>query len=136
MIADTSVLLRLVLKDAPSKTADVQALLRRPSSSREAVEVLPTTVSEMVFVLKGPRIGYGRAEIAQILRAFFGLPLRFWYQPEMILAVELYANHHNDWEDCVAAAFALQNGGGILAYDRDFNRIPGLNRFEPPVTAS
>ena len=137
MIADTSVLLRLVvLEDDPAKSADVQALVRLPVRSRYEIEVLPTTLSEMVFVLKGARVGYSRAQVAETLRKFVMLPLLIHHRTEMLFAIELYADHHNDWEDCVAAAFALQSEGRILAYDRGFRRIPGLVRFEPPVIAS
>lgn len=135
MIADTSVLLRLVINDDPAKTAAVQALVRRPLLEREPIEVLATTVSEMVFVLRGPYIGYSRDQIAQTLRVFLSLPLRFRQEAEVSLAVDLYTSHHNDWEDCLAGAFALHTGGQILAYDRDFNRIPGLTRIEPPAVA-
>ena len=134
---DTNVLLRLILNDEPEKSVAVTDFLNLSETARGSVELQTATVSEIVYVLRSPRRGYSREEIVLALDAVIALPLRVIEHEIVRDAIDLYRDVHPDWDDCVVAAYALRrNGGRILSYDKGLRRIPGLKRFEPPVTAS
>ncbi len=137
LTADTNVLLRLILNDSPGKTSAVQDFLAVPESVRGAVELHTTTVSEFVYVLGSSHQGFARAAIARALEVVLALPFRI-VEPEVIrVALDFYRSVHSDWDDCVVAAYAVhRTAGRLLSYDRDLRRIPGLDRFEPPMAAS
>ncbi|MEP7217200.1 MAG: PIN domain-containing protein [Anaerolineaceae bacterium] len=135
--ADTNALLRLILNDEPAKTDAMRNFLRQPESTRGIVELHTTTVSEIVYVLGSPRCGYPRGDIVRALEAVLALPVRVTDAAVVESAFELFRDVHHDWDDCVVAAYALQRTEGrLLSYDKQLGRIPGLVRFEPPVTSS
>lgn len=138
LTADSNALLRLILDDDPVRPAAVREFLQLPEVKRGTVELRPTTVSEIVYVLSGSRQAYARADVARTLEAMLALPVRVLDEDVVRNAVELYRDVHPDWDDCVVAAYALlRDNGRILSYDRGLSRIPGIVRVEPPlVTAS
>ncbi len=132
-LADASFLLRLILDDAPQSTKDAAAFLRSPEPEREPVWVAPTTVAEMVYVITGPRLAFGRERAGEIVENVLRLPVRVMDRDVIVQALAYYREVHNDWGDCMAAAYASRRTGGrIYAYDRDFDRIPGIEREQPP----
>jgi predicted nucleic acid-binding protein len=136
-VVDTSVLLRLLLPGDPRQIIAVEAYIRAAERSGPTLIVPPTTVSEVTYVLRGPRLALGRAKTAEAVRFLRALPLRFLDGDVIDHAVTLYDAVHDDWDDCIAAAYSLLRAdGAILAYDRDFDRIPGIKRFEPPLVTS
>lgn len=135
-IIDTSVLARLVLLDNAAMTSAVEAYLQIPERDRKTLVVAPTTISEVVFVLAGPRIHLPSSEVARAVRFILSLPVRFLDRDVVERALGLYESVHADWDDCMVAAYALERADSeVLAYDRGFNHIPGLTRFEPPSSA-
>ncbi len=136
-VVDASVLLRLLLPGDPARVAAVEACVRASERGGPTLVVPPTTVSEITYVLRGPRLALGRAETAEAVRFLRALPLRFLDDDVVDHAVALYDAVHDDWDDCMAAAYSvLRADGELLAYDRDFDRIPGIRRFEPPLVTS
>ena len=133
-VVDTSVLLRLLLPGDPRQVAAVESCIRASERGEPTLVVAPTTLSEITHVLRGPRLALGRAKTADAVRFLRALPLRFLDDDVIDHAVALYDAAHDDWDDCMVAAYSLLRADGkLLAYDRDFDRIPGITRFEPPL---
>lgn len=126
-----------MLDDDPAKTEAVLAFLERPEHERGPVVVALTTLSEVVYVLRGPRLSFERSTVAALIRGIVALPLLVLDADVVETALSLYPAFHGDWDDCVAAAYGLVRGNAaVLAYDRDFDRIPGLSRIEPPMVTT
>ncbi len=128
---DTNVLVRALMGDHPEHTPRAIALLRGESPG--LIPVLgPATLSELVWVLGGPRIGLSRPEIAAMLREVLQFQIEFINRAVVETAVESYETVSNDWDDCLVAAFALAvSDGRVLSFDRGLDRIPGVTRIEP-----
>ena len=134
-VADTSVLLRLLLPDEPALVAAVEQYLTERET--RTLFVAPTTVSEVTYVLRGPRLALGRERTIAAIRLLRELPLRFLDGDIIDRALAFYEHARGDWDDCMVAAYATERADShVLAYDRDFDRIPGLSRIEPPMVTS
>lgn len=89
-------------------------------------------MSEAVFVLKGRTYSFTRSDIVAFLESLNGLPVRIADRAVITRAVALYRDIHDDWDDCLVAAYALEQGDGtIISFDRGLDRIPGLTRIDP-----
>lgn len=129
---DTNVLLRLARRDVPAQADSAEAYLRGAPGRGFELAVTTTTVSEFAFVLGGAMLGYSRQEVAGALQALLELPFRFQDLPVIALAVDLYRDHHPDWDDCLLAAYAIERADGrVVSFDRGLDRIPGLSRQAP-----
>lgn len=99
---------------------------------RERPRIAASTVSELVFVLRGAVVGKTRAETVQALSAAFLLPAEFDDIGVLLRAMDLYRDDHPDCDDCLVAAYALERGDGrVLSFDRALDRIPRVTRIEP-----
>lgn len=48
------------------------------------------------------------------------------------LAARFFREVHDDWDDCLLAAFAIEeDDGSVISFDRGLDRIPGIRRIEP-----
>ncbi len=66
------------------------------------------------------------------LEAILILPLVILDRPIMQAALALYRDHHNDWDDCLLAAYAtVQAEGRIVSFDRGLGRVPGVALVQP-----
>ncbi|MGI8925818.1 MAG: PIN domain-containing protein [Tepidiformaceae bacterium] len=131
-LLDTNILLRIILKDNPAQWEAAIRLIEDAPSEALRLILMPTTVSELVYVLGGPKEGRSVAEVASALETVLALPIRIIDLSVIATAVELYRNHHSDWDDCVVAAYAIDRAGGRLAsFDLGLDRIPGLARLAP-----
>lgn len=121
--------MRIVARDHPEQHAAAEAFLH--SQTVEPV-LIPSTVSEIVFVLTGRHYGYGRHELADAIERLLLLPIEVLDRPEIELAVRLFRDHHDDWDDCLVSAYALRRAGGrVASFDRGIVRIPGVARLDP-----
>lgn len=133
MYVDTNVLLRAATRTPADQTAAVENLLREAAAGVvPALHVAASTVSETVFVLRGKVYTFDRSRIVTFLEALLMLPLRIADRAVIQRAMTIYRDHHDDWDDCLLAAYALERGdGSVISFDRGLDRIPGLRRLEP-----
>ena len=133
-VADTNVLLRFLLRDHPEQSPATKAFMDALTPMDRLI-VLPTTVSELVFVASGRTYGVTRAEIADLIGQLLEGPFELGNRETIARARDLYRDIHDDWDDCLLAAHALQEGDGtVVSFDRGLDRVPGLIRIEPPGT--
>jgi len=129
---DSNVLIRLARRDDPVQTEQSERHVRTAVATGVEMRVASPTVSEFVYVLSGPAMGYKRNEVAEAVRKLLLLPFLIEDEDVMERALTLYREHHPDWDDCVVSAYALEKAGGrLLSFDRGLRRIPGLQRLEP-----
>lgn len=129
---DTNVLLRLLLADHPSHSPAAVALLREARARELDLAITPSTISECVYVLGGARLGFTRMEVAAAIEAVLALPATLEDRDLVNLALDLFRTVHNDWDDCLVAAYALRRAHGrLVSFDKGLERIPGVVRLEP-----
>lgn len=135
MYLDTNILLRIATKLPTDQAAATEQLLRDAQSGRIAPPLIAvSTLSEAVLVLLGRTYRVTRSGVAAFIEALLAAPLRFPERAVIERALDLYRDVHNDWDDCLLAAYALERSAGRLAsFDRGLDRIPGLTRIEPTV---
>lgn len=131
---DTDVLIRLLTGDDPVKQAAAAALFEKVASGELVVAAPDTVIADAVHVLSSRALYHlGREQIASMLRPLLALSgFRVQQQTIVIRALDLYAATRLDWGDVMIAAAMERAGSSILyAYDRDFDRLPGIVRHEP-----
>lgn len=135
MYLDTNILLRIATNLPPDQAAATERLLRDAQAGRIAAPLIAaSTLSEAVFVLLGRTYLFARSGVAEFIQALLEAPLRFPERGVIERALSLYRDVHNDWDDCLVAAYALERGdGSVISFDRGLDRIPGLTRIEPRV---
>ena len=132
-LIDTNIVLRHLLQDHPEQSPASTALLERIESGEVAGWTTPLAVAEMVWVLAGPVYRLTREQIRDGLSDLLQLPgLRVIDGAALIEALETYASVQVDFIDAYHAAL-VGNRGGLYSFDRDFDRIPGITRIEPPA---
>jgi predicted nucleic acid-binding protein len=135
---DTNVLLRYFLKDVPEQSEAAIAFVassRQPGGVRLAVS--PTTISEVIFVARGPHYRLDRASLVEVVGALLNGPLTLLDRSVVARAHALYRDVHDDWDDCLLAAYAIERTEGrLVSFDRGLDRIPGLTRTEPTAPAA
>lgn len=131
-VADTNVLLRFLLKDHPEQSPASKTFIAGLSPYGR-LTILPSTIAEIVFVARGPTYGVVRSDIVALIGQLLAGPFHFDNRETISRARDLYRDFHDDWDDCLLAAYALEEGdGSIVSFDRGLDRIPGLTRIEPP----
>ena len=131
---DTDVIIRLLTGDDPAKQAAAGALFERVEAGRLTVAAPDTVIADAVYVLASPRLyGLPRAEIAAQLSTLVALPaFQLQNRTQDLTALALYARTNLDFGDALLVAAMQDHGSHVLySYDRDFDRLGGLNRQEP-----
>lgn len=133
---DTNVILRYLTGDDEAKAQACYELFQRVKRGEEDLFTCEAIVSEVVYVLSSPRAPYRlsheevRARLVPILML---RGLRLSQKRVYLDALDLYASSpFLDFEDALAVAHMRQhNLTQIVSYDRDFDRMAGVQRVEP-----
>ena len=133
---DTNVILRYLTKDDEAKAEACYRLFQRVKSGEEELYTCEAIITEVVYVLSSSRAPYrlGHEEIRSRLVPILTLRgLRLPQKRIYLQALDLYAAFpFLDFEDALAAAHMEHRGiAEIVSYDKDFDRLPGVERVEP-----
>ena len=133
---DTNVVLRFLTRDDEAKAADCYRLFQRVQQGEEELLTCESVVSEAAYVLSSSRLSYRltHEEIRERLLPILTLRgVRLPQKRVCISALDIYAASPSfDFEDALAVAHMEQAGvTEIVSYDRDFDRVPGVQRVEP-----
>lgn len=129
---DTNVLLRLLMDDDPVQSPATRDYFRRAAAGGAKTVISAATISELVYVLGGPRLGFDRERLAEAVEAVIGLEALVPDRAVIARACELLRTTHPDWDDCLLAAYAIERADGrVVSFDRGLDRIPGLSRQAP-----
>jgi predicted nucleic acid-binding protein len=132
---DTDVLVRFITGDDPAKQLAAARLFRRVAAGLLRVSAPATVVADAVYVLASPRTyGFDRPRVRAALAPLLELA-GFDVAERQILrrALDVYVAHaHLDFGDAaIVASMQLSGATDLYAYDRDFDRVPGVTRIEP-----
>lgn len=132
---DTNVLLRFLTGDDARKAYDCLELFRRAQDGLVILYTNEAIVAEVVYVLSSKRLyalspGDIRARLLPLLTLN---GLRLPNRELCLRALELYEHFPDlDYEDALAVAHMEQQElDGIVSYDRDFDAVLHVQRFEP-----
>ncbi len=133
---DTNVILRYLTRDDESKAEACYQLFQRVKLGEEELFTCEAVVTEVAYVLSSPRAPYrlSHEEVRDRLLPILTLrSLRLPQKRVYLRALDLYASApFLDFEDALAVAHMEHRGlTEIVSYDRDFDRVTGLQRIEP-----
>ena len=130
-LVDTNVILRFLIQDDQAKAKAVKKLVERARSGHVVLEVPFTAIAEALHTLKS----FYRVELAQaaqeISNFLSGFGIRVAAPPWVLDALEECQRLKVSFGDACIAAEARARGIPILSFDSDFDRLPGVARFEP-----
>jgi len=129
---DTNILLRHLLHDVPDQSARCTAYLKRVERGEVQVRTVDTVIFETVFTLQRT-YKVSKAAIAQALLPLIELPgIVLPNKRRYRAAFDLYLNLNLPFADAYhAAVMRSLKLTEIITFDREFNRVPGINRHEP-----
>ena len=131
---DTDLIIRLLTGDDPVKQEAVATLFERVVDGDPVITAPDTVIADAVHVLSSRHLyRLPREQVAALLRPIVSLPgFRLQQRAIVLRALELYETTNLDWGDVMIAAAMERTGSTIVySYDRDFNRLPGIERREP-----
>ena len=131
---DTNIVVRLLARDDPAKTARCRTLFERAARGELALVTSESVILEVVQVLSSPRLyRMARTDLVAVLRPLIEIRgLRLDHKQTVLRALDLYETTNLDFTDCLSIEHARRAGlDGIYSYDRGFDRVPGVRRLEP-----
>lgn len=107
---DTSVLVRLFLKDDDERLAQARAMIERIAAADGSLYVPQAVLCELAWVLS-VKAGFGRAEIAQAVRGLVETAIiELEDQDTVCAALERHQTSGTGFADCLIAENALAAG--------------------------
>ncbi len=133
---DTNVILRYLTRDDEKKAKACYRLFQAAKRGEETLVTCEAVVAEVVYVLSSTRSPYqlSHAEVRDRLVPILSLRgLRISQKRLYLRALDLFAaSPFLDFEDALSVAHMRQmNIPEIVSYDRDFDRVPAVQRIEP-----
>ncbi len=130
---DTSVILRLLIKDEPRKIDACRQLIQKASVQGNTLHLPPVTILETVWVLE-KLYRLSKKEIRELVEAILNTPA-FRCEMEDIFrnALRTYDEKNIKFADAVMGCWGLDHGlTTVYTYDeKHFRRIPGLTVRTP-----
>jgi len=130
---DTSAILRLLVKDDPSKAKAVEKLLRESKDKGTTLFVLPVTILEVVWVTEKV-YRFSRKTIRELVEAILNTPeLMCPLERVFRQALVTYETQKIKFADAVMGYWGLEEGlSTVYTYDEnDFKKISGLQVRRP-----
>jgi len=132
---DTSIIIRLVSGDDPTKQAAAAQLFKDIEDGKLTVVAPATVIADAVFVLASRRTyNLPRVQIAAALSRLVRLPnFRVQSRRTVLRALDLFGSTSRlDFGDTmILAAMEQQQSHQLYSYDSDFDGITGIARLEP-----
>lgn len=130
---DTSVILRILIKDDELKARAAINLLKNASKRSITLYLLPVAVMETVWVLEKV-YSFSRKDVKEVVEAILNTPeLRIEKEGVFRKALQTYVEKNVKFADAVMGYWGLENGYTmVFTYDeKDFKRIEGLDTQKP-----
>lgn len=129
---DTNVILRHLLGDHPDHSPRSTGLLHRVEQGDLRVRISELVVFECVFTLER-HYHLSREAIRDAVLPLMELPgIVLPGKRRFRTAFELYVLHKLPFADAYHSAVMIRLGlSEVISFDRDFDRVPGIQRREP-----
>ena len=131
---DADVIIGLLTGDDRAKQVAARALFDRIEAGDADVATPVTTIADVVYVLASRTLyGLPRTEVSQLVSALVRLPnFRVANRRDVLRALDLFAATNLDFGDAfILASMESAASQALYSYDRDFDRIPGVEHREP-----
>jgi predicted nucleic-acid-binding protein len=130
---DTSVILRILIKDDELKSRAAVNLLKRAGEKDLILYLLPVAVLETVWVLEKV-YAFSRKDVREVVEAILNTPeLKVEQEAVFRKALKTYDEKNIKFADAVMGYWGLDKGyTTVFTYDeKDFKRIEGLETRKP-----
>lgn len=130
---DTSVILRLLIKDDPAKAKSCEKLLREGEQRGLILYLLPVAIMETVWVLE-KIYKFERKTIREIIEAILNTPeLKIEMEGVFRKAIRSYEEKNIKFADAMMGYWGLEKDLSVIfTYDeKDYKRIEGLEVRKP-----
>jgi predicted nucleic-acid-binding protein len=130
---DTSVILRILIKDDELKARAAVNLLKSAGEKDLILYLLPVAVLETVWVLEKV-FAFPRKEVREVVEAILNTPeLKVEQEAVFRKALKTYDEKNIKFADAVMGYWGLDKGyPTVFTYDeKDFRRIEGLESRKP-----
>jgi predicted nucleic-acid-binding protein len=130
---DTSVILRILIKDDELKSRAAVNLLKRAGEKDLILFLLPVAVLETVWVLEKV-YAFSRKDVREVVEAILNTPeLKVEQEAVFRKALQAYVEKNIKFADAVMGYWGLDKGyTAVFTYDeKDFKRIEGLEARKP-----
>jgi predicted nucleic-acid-binding protein len=131
--SDTNIFIRFFTNDDPVKAEAVSVLLQKVKNKEVELWLTEVIIVEIVQILSSKKLyNLSRKEVKKRLQVILLLDgLRIENKKVYLEALELYAEYPVDYADCIIAVKVKNQGfKALCSYDRDFDKISGVNRVE------
>jgi len=130
---DTNIILAYLLKDNPERSQKSFQLLGQAERNEIQLYATELVIADVVWILQGTRYRMPRSMIRDLLLPVIELPgIRLANKGLYQEIFSLYVDSKIDFIDAHNAVVMQRLGlKDIYSYDKDFNRVPGVNRLEP-----
>ncbi|CAN5503545.1 PIN domain-containing protein [soil metagenome] len=137
---DTNIILRYLLDPANEAEAEMarasQDLFKRVDAGSETITTSEAILTEVVYVLQSNRwYNLSESEISERFKPIIQLPgLHISNKRRYLRALDIFVTHapHLDFEDAILVAIVeAENPPVLYSFDRDFDRVPQIERREP-----
>jgi predicted nucleic acid-binding protein len=127
---DTNILVRHLAGDPPDMAARATAYLGREHELLLTDLVAAETVYVLESFYEAPR-----QQVAEAVRSLIAFESVVCVDPALVLrAAEVYETDRIDFADAYLVACAESTGvGKIASFDRSLDRVPSIDRIEPPA---
>lgn len=130
---DTSVILRLLVKDDDIKRRACENLLKNSKQHGITLYLLPVAILEIVWVLE--RVyKYSKGSIRELVEAIINTPeLKCEMEGMFRMAIKVYQEKNIKFADAVMGCWGKERGfSTVYTYDeKDFRKIEGLEVRRP-----
>jgi predicted nucleic-acid-binding protein len=130
---DTSVILRLLVRDDEIQMKAAENLIRESGSRGVTLYLLPVTILEIVWVLEKV-YKYDKKAVRELVEAIINTPqLKIDMEDVFRKALRVYEEKNIKFADAVMGCWGLEKGlKAVYTYDeKDFKRIEGLQVKKP-----
>ena len=118
---DTNLLIRWILQDVPEQAMEVIRILKDPKIKE--VHIADMALTEVVWILSSPRVGYTRREVAELLTIILKHPKVNCNRQLISSVLPFYVKHPSvSFVDACLAGYAQLAGNQLLTFDKKLSR--------------
>jgi predicted nucleic acid-binding protein len=131
LIVDTNVLLRVLVGEPAAQAAAARKLFAQAAAGEVVLDISPVIVAEAMYTLLsfyGIERGMAAEKLSGLLQQR-GVKLREGSQ--VLSALERLRMANVGFADAFLAASAAEEGISVASFDRDFDKLMGVMRYEP-----
>ena len=130
---DTNVFLRLLAGDDAEQSPASRRLFERATARKERLATSSLVVAELVWTLES-YFELDRKAVREKIELLLNTPgIKVEHSDWIQEAISFYEEKNVDYVDAYNAVFSRELGlDAVYSWDRDFDRLPGITRLEPP----